>query len=106
MVGGSLRILRLPPQLKLVAMILLKVALKHPKIKIKNQSAPSWENHHSTVTGAPANHRLRRTLFYMQRTFTSLKLSKYFSNNYLIHNFQVSRLRNAFCHRSPNGKYL
>jgi hypothetical protein len=100
---------------------------KTPKIKIKNQSAPccqndtimgkpsqhrvvkmtpSWENHHSTVTGAPANHRLRRTLFYMQRTFTSLKLSKYFSNNYLIHNFQVSRLRNAFCHRSPNAKYL
>ena len=93
-------------------MILLKVALKHQKSKSKiNQHrvvkmTPSWENHHSTVTGAPANHRLRRTLFYMQRTFTSLKLSKYFSNNYLIHNFQVSRLRNAFCHRSPNAKYL
>jgi hypothetical protein len=86
--------------------------VKHQKSKSKiNQHrvvkmTPSWENHHSTVTGAPANHRLRRTLFYMQRTFTSLKLSKYFSNNYLIHNFQVSRLRNAFCHRSPNAKYL
>jgi hypothetical protein len=35
MVGGSLRVLRLPPPLKLVAMIiaeiLLKVALKHQK---------------------------------------------------------------------------
>jgi hypothetical protein len=51
MVGGSLRILRLPPQLKLVAMILLKVALKHPKSKSKiNQhrvvtsKSPSPEN--------------------------------------------------------------
>jgi hypothetical protein len=38
MVGGSLRVLRLPPPLKLVAMhdiaeILLKVALKHQKSK-------------------------------------------------------------------------
>ena len=37
MVGGSLRVLRLLPPLKLVAMILLKVALKHQnQIKIKS----------------------------------------------------------------------
>jgi hypothetical protein len=33
MVGGSLRVLRLLPPQKLVAMILLKVALKHQKLK-------------------------------------------------------------------------
>jgi hypothetical protein len=46
MVGGSLRVLRLPPvapPLKLVAMILLKVALKHKKSI--NQSSFSLENY-------------------------------------------------------------
>ena len=65
-----------------IAEILLKVALKHQKSKINQhrvvKMTPSRENHQSTVTGAPANHRLRRTLFYMQRTFTSLKLSEIF----------------------------
>jgi hypothetical protein len=36
MVGGSLLVLRLLPPLKLVAMILLKVALNTIKIKIKS----------------------------------------------------------------------
>jgi hypothetical protein len=59
MVGGSLRILRLPPQLKLVAMILLKVALKHKKSKSKiNQHrvvkmTPSPEHQQITVSGEP-----------------------------------------------------
>jgi hypothetical protein len=38
MVGGSLRVLRLLPPLKLVAMILLKVASKNQKIKLQSRA--------------------------------------------------------------------
>jgi hypothetical protein len=51
MAGGSLRVLRLLPPLKLVAIIiilaeiLLKVALKHQKSKIKSKIKSEWSKY-------------------------------------------------------------